>query len=59
MTTRMGRRRIESSTKKTPKFMKKAGKKREYYTYEGVYLFNKVRNEWKRLASENKEQTWE
>ncbi len=52
----------ESSTKKTPKFTKKAGKKREYNAsggnHQGIIFYNKVRDEWKRLASENKDQTW-
>jgi hypothetical protein len=54
---------FESSTKKTPKFTKKAGKKRECNTsglnHEGIHFYNKVQDEWKRLASENKEQRWE
>ncbi len=53
----------ESSTKKTPKFTKRAGKKREYnlpgWNHEGIHFFNKVCNKWKKLASENKEDTWE
>jgi hypothetical protein len=53
----------ESSTKKTPKFTKKAGKKREYnasgWNHQGIIFYNKVQDEWKRLASENKDQTWE
>jgi hypothetical protein len=52
----------ESSTKKTPKFTKRAGKKREYnmlgWNHEGIHFFNKVCNEWKKLASNNKEGTW-
>jgi hypothetical protein len=54
---------FESLTKKTPKFTKKVGKKRECNTFgwnhEGVHFYNKVRDEWKRLASEKKKQTWE
>ncbi len=53
----------ESSTKKTPKFTKRAGKKREYNTsgwnHEGIHFFNKVCNKWKKLASKNKTGTWE
>jgi len=53
----------ELSTKKTPKFTKKAGKKREYnasgWNHQGIIFYNKVWDEWKRLASENKDQTWE
>jgi hypothetical protein len=53
----------ELSTKKTPKFTKRAGKKREYDTsgwnHEGIHFFNKVCNKWKKLASENKEGIWE
>ncbi len=49
------------STKKNPKFPKKAGKKREYnasgWNNQGIIFYNKVRDEWKRLASENKDQT--
>ncbi len=37
---------LEPSTKKTPKFTKKAGKKREYnnseWNYEGIHFYNKV-----------------
>jgi hypothetical protein len=40
---------LESSTKKTPKFTKKAGKKREYNTsewnHEGIHFYNKVWDE--------------
>ncbi len=50
-------------TKKTPKFTKRAGKKREYnrwgWNHEGIHFFNKVCEEWKKLASENKEGAWE
>jgi hypothetical protein len=50
-------------TKKTPKFTKKAMKKRQCNTsgwnHEGILFYNKVWDEWKRLASENKEQTWQ
>jgi hypothetical protein len=50
-------------TKKTPKFTKKAGKKRQCNTsgwnHEGIFFYNKVRDKWKRLASENKDQTWQ
>jgi hypothetical protein len=53
----------ESSTKKTPKFTKRAGKKREHNTpgwnHEGIHFFNKDCNEWKKLASKNKEGTWD
>ncbi len=39
----------ESSTKKTPKFTKKAGKKREYnasgWNHQGIIFYNKVRDE--------------
>ena len=53
----------ESSTKKTHKITKRAGKKREYNTlgwnHEGIHFFNNVCNEWKKLASKNKEGTWE
>jgi hypothetical protein len=53
----------ESSTKKTPKFTKRAGKKREYSTagwkHEEIHFFNKVCDEWKKLATKNKEGTWE
>ncbi len=53
----------ESSTKKTPKLTKRAGKKREYNTsvwnHERIHFFNKVCDKWKKLASENKEGTWE
>ncbi len=53
----------ESSTKKTPMFTKKAGKKREYnasgWNHQGIIFYNKVWDEWKRLAGENKDQTWE
>jgi hypothetical protein len=53
----------ESSTKKTPKFTKRAGKKREYNTsgwnHEGIKFYNKVCGEWKTLASENKDGAWE
>ncbi len=53
----------ESSTKKTPKFTKRAGKKREYnmsgWNHEGIHFYNKVCKEWKKLASENKEGLWE
>jgi hypothetical protein len=49
--------------KKTPKFTKRARKKREYNTsgwnYEGVQFFNTVCGEWKTLASKNKEGAWE
>ena len=50
----------ESSTKKTSKFTKKAGRKREYnisgWSYEGINFYNKLRDKWKRIASENKDQ---
>jgi hypothetical protein len=50
-------------TKKTPKFTKRAGKKREYDTSgwnnEGIHFFNMVCDKWKKLASKNKEGTWE
>ncbi len=49
-------------TKKTPKFTKRAGKKREYNTsgnHEGIHFFNKVCKEWKKLASKKKEGAWE
>ncbi len=53
----------ELLTKKTPKFTKRAGKKREYNTsgwnHEGIHFFNKVCKEWKKLASKNKESAWE
>jgi hypothetical protein len=53
----------ESSTKKTPKLTKRAGKKREYnmsrWNHERIHFFNKVCNEWKKQASKNKEGTWE
>ncbi len=53
----------ELLTKKTPKFTKKAGKKRlcntSGWNHEGVFFYNKVWDEWKRLASENKNQTWQ
>jgi hypothetical protein len=59
----MGSEQEESLTKKTPKFTKKAGKKREYNTsgwnHEGIHFYSKARDEWKRLASENKDQTLE
>ncbi len=29
------------------------------WNHEGIHFFNKVCNEWKKLASENKEGTWE
>jgi hypothetical protein len=45
-------------SKKTPKFTKRAGKKKEYNTsgwnHEQIHFFNKVCNKWKKLASENK-----
>jgi hypothetical protein len=48
---------------KTPKFTKRAGKKRDHnmlgWNHEGIHFFNKVCGEWKKLASENKEGTWE
>jgi hypothetical protein len=51
------------STKKTPMFTKRAGKKREPNTsgwnHEGIHFFNKVCDIWKKLASKNKEGTWE
>ncbi len=51
------------STKKTPNFTKRAGKKREYnmsgWNHEGMHFFNKVCDKWKKLASKNKEGTWE
>ncbi len=28
------------------------------WNHEGIHFFNKVCNEWKKLASENKEGTW-
>ncbi len=53
----------ELLTKKTPKFTKKAGKKRKCNTsgwiHEGIFFYNKVQDEWKRLASENKDHTWQ
>jgi hypothetical protein len=49
--------------KKTPKFTKRAGKKTEYNTFgwdhKGIHFFNKVCKEWKKLASKNKDGTWE
>ncbi len=66
--TKMGQERWERdqealSIKKTPKFAKRAGKKREYNTLgwnqEGIHFFNKVCNKWKKIASKNKEGTWE
>ncbi len=57
---RWGGEQEESSTEKTPKFTKKAGRKREYNTSgwnnERIHFYNKVRDEWKRIASENKDQ---
>jgi hypothetical protein len=54
---------FKSSIKKTPKFTKKAGKKREHNTsgwnHEWIHFYNEVQDEWKRLDSENKEHTWE
>jgi hypothetical protein len=51
------------SNKKTPGFTKRAGKKRENnmlgWNHEGIHLFNKICNKWKKLASKNKEGTWE
>jgi hypothetical protein len=45
------------STEKTHKFTKRAGKKREYNTaewnHEGIHLFNKFCDKWKKLASKN------
>jgi hypothetical protein len=56
----MGRIRIRIIIQEDPKFTKKAGEKREYNrNQEGIHFYNKVQDEWKRLASENKEQTWE
>jgi len=53
----------ELLTKNTPKFTKKAGKKRQCNTsgwnHEGIFFYSKVWDEWKRLASENKDQTWQ
>jgi hypothetical protein len=53
----------ELLTKKTPKYMKRAGKKREYnrsgWNHEGIHFFNKVCNKWKKLAIKNKDGTWE
>ncbi len=50
-------------TKKTPKFTKRAGKKREYnksgWNHEGIHFFIKVCNKWKKLASKNQKGTWE
>ncbi len=47
----------ELSTKKTPKFMKRSGKKRECNTlgwnHEGIHFFNKVCNKGKKLARKN------
>jgi hypothetical protein len=60
---RWGGEQEESSTKKTSKFTKKAGRKREYnisgWSYEGINFYNKLRDKWKRIASENKDQAWE
>jgi hypothetical protein len=57
---RWGGEKEEPSTKKTPKFNKKTGRKREYNTSgwinEGIYFYNKVQDAWKRIASENKDQ---
>ncbi len=53
----------ESSAKKTPKFTKRAGKKREYNTsgwnHEGIQFYNKVCGERKTLASKNEDGAWE
>jgi hypothetical protein len=53
---RWGGEELESSVKKTPKVTEKVGKKRNH---EGIHFYNKVCDEWKRLASEDKEQMWE
>ncbi len=49
--------------KKTPKFTKKAGKKREFnmsgWTQEGIVLYKKVWDRWKSLSQENKDGCWE
>jgi hypothetical protein len=58
---RWERKQEESWTKKTPKFIKKAEKKRQCNTsgwnHEGIFFYNKVWDEWKRQASENKDHT--
>jgi hypothetical protein len=61
---RWDRYQVKLSTKKTPRFTKRAGKKREYNTsgwnQEGIHFFDKVFDKWKTLvASENKEDPWE
>ena len=49
--------------KKTPKFTKKAGKKREFnmsgWTQEGIVFYKKVWDRWKSLSQENEDGCWE
>ncbi len=49
--------------KKTPKFTKKAGKKRELnmsgWTQEGIVFYKKVWDRWKSLSQKNKDGCWE
>ena len=53
----------QDSPKKTTKFTKRGGLKREYNTMgwsqEGIDFYNKVREEWKKLSRENRLQLWE
>ncbi len=53
----------QDSPKKTTKFTKRGGHKREYNTtgwsQEGNDFYNKVREEWKKLSGENRLQLWE
>ncbi len=60
---RRGGEQEESSAKKTLKFTKKTGRKREYKTSgwnnEGIHFYNRVQNEWKRITSENMDLEWE
>ncbi len=68
ISSKIGRERWERDqekllTKKTPKFTKRAGKKRECNksgrNHEGIHFFIKVCNKWKKLASKNQKGTWE
>ena len=53
----------QDSPKKTTKFTKRGGLKREYNTMgwsqEGIDFYNKVQEEWKKLSRENRLQLWE